>query len=270
MKKLTLIILMMLLLFNFYNFSDFLNCSYADIPRTMNYQGKLTDKQGYTLNGSYNVTFRIYDAPTLGNLLWQESHEGISVSKGLFNVLLGTITPLNLTFDKQYYLAIKVGADPEMTPRQPLASAPYAFIAGSLGKSEIPTGTIMIWSSDTPPNGWLLCDGSAVSRITYANLFAAIGITYGAGDGSITFNLPDLRGRIPLGKDNMGGLSANRVTDAEADMVGNGGGSETKTTSTSSDNVKFWPNDSYVASQNHRHTVNVIQPYLTIVYIIKI
>src|SRR6185503_20590605 len=46
------------------------------------------------------------------------------------------------------------------------------------------------------PSGWLNCDGSAVSRTTYANLFAAIGTTFGAGDGSTTFNVPDLRGRV--------------------------------------------------------------------------
>jgi len=51
----------------------------------------------------------------------------------------------------------------------------------------------------TPPSGWLLCDGSAISRINYAGLFAVIGITSGAGDGSTTFNLPDMRGRVPVG-----------------------------------------------------------------------
>jgi microcystin-dependent protein len=51
----------------------------------------------------------------------------------------------------------------------------------------------------TAPTGWLLCDGSAVSRTTYAGLYAAIGTSYGTGDGSTTFNLPDLRGRVALG-----------------------------------------------------------------------
>jgi hypothetical protein len=56
----------------------------------------------------------------------------------------------------------------------------------------IPPGVISAFGGTTAPNGWLLCDGSAVSRTTYANLFATIGTTYGAGDGSTTFNLPDL------------------------------------------------------------------------------
>lgn len=64
----------------------------------------------------------------------------------------------------------------------------------------LPAGSIMAWATSTPPGNWLICDGSAVSRSTYASLFAAIGTTYGAGNGTTTFNLPDLRGRVPVGK----------------------------------------------------------------------
>lgn len=60
-------------------------------------------------------------------------------------------------------------------------------------------GTIQAYAGSTAPVGWLLCDGSAVSRTTYANLFAVISTTYGTGDGSTTFNLPDLRQRFPMG-----------------------------------------------------------------------
>ncbi|MDI6717642.1 MAG: tail fiber protein [Patescibacteria group bacterium] len=60
-------------------------------------------------------------------------------------------------------------------------------------------GEIKIYSSSTAPAGWLLCNGSAVSRITYSALFSVIGVAYGVGDGSITFNLPDLRGRTAIG-----------------------------------------------------------------------
>ncbi len=64
----------------------------------------------------------------------------------------------------------------------------------------LPVGCIVPFTSDTVPENWLLCDGSAVSRTDYALLFSIIGITYGVGDGSTTFNLPDLRTRVPLGK----------------------------------------------------------------------
>ena len=58
-------------------------------------------------------------------------------------------------------------------------------------QSGLPVGTILPWSTDTAPGGFLLCDGSAVSRTTYAGLFAVIGTTFGSGDGNTTFNLPD-------------------------------------------------------------------------------
>lgn len=93
-----------------------------------------------------------------------------------------------------------------------------------------PTGALMPYAGITEPTGWLWCAGQAVSRSTYANLFAAISTTFGVGDGSTTFNVPDLRGRFPLGKDNMGsGGSANRVTASQADNLGQGSGAETHT-----------------------------------------
>ena len=96
-----------------------------------------------------------------------------------------------------------------------------------------PVGTLVNYAGSSAPVGWLLCDGAAVSRITYATLYSVIGITYGTGDGSTTFNVPDLRGRFPVGKDNMGGTSANRVTATAADSLGGTSGAETHTLTTS-------------------------------------
>ena len=63
----------------------------------------------------------------------------------------------------------------------------------------IPTSTILPFAGSTVPNGWLLCNGAGISRSTYSNLFAKIGTTYGKGDGSTTFNIPDLRDRYIIG-----------------------------------------------------------------------
>src|SRR5690242_494962 len=63
-----------------------------------------------------------------------------------------------------------------------------------------PAGVLAMFGAASAPTGWLLCDGTAVSRATYATLFGVIGTTYGTGDGSTTFNLPDFRGRVPAGK----------------------------------------------------------------------
>lgn len=60
-------------------------------------------------------------------------------------------------------------------------------------------GQVTAFAGSTAPEGWLMCNGNAVSRTTYAKLFAVIGTTYGTGDGSTTFNLPNLKGRFPLG-----------------------------------------------------------------------
>lgn len=73
-------------------------------------------------------------------------------------------------------------------------------VGASINDALVPTGAFLPYGGTSAPTGWLLCDGAAVSRSTYAALFAVLSTTYGAGDGSTTFNLPDYRGRFVLGK----------------------------------------------------------------------
>lgn len=166
-----------------------------------------------------------------------------------------------------------------------------------------PAGTIKLYAGATSPTGYLFCDGAAVSRTTYADLFAVLGTTYGAGDGSTTFNLPDFRRRVPVGA---GGTGTATLGNAR----GNTGGSETHTlteaqmpahqhfsfntdnTSTGSPNLT---NAQYPAEQNNTggngtYTINgtatvanigltsstgggaahnILQPSLVVAYIIK-
>lgn len=95
------------------------------------------------------------------------------------------------------------------------------------------SGMIMPFAGTSAPTGWVFCDGAAISRTTYADLFTAIASTYGAGDGSTTFNVPDLRGRVIAGQDDMGGTSADRLTaqtgGIDGDTLGAVGGTETHT-----------------------------------------
>ena len=84
----------------------------------------------------------------------------------------------------------------------------------------VPIGAILAYSGASAPTGWVLCDGAAISRTTYATLFANIGTNFGAGDGSTTFNVPDLRGRVLVGKDDMGGVAASRVTSGSEGLDG--------------------------------------------------
>lgn len=95
----------------------------------------------------------------------------------------------------------------------------------------MPVGAIVPYAGATAPSGWLLCDGSAVSRETYRALFTAIGTTYGTGDGATTFNVPDLRGRFPLGKATSGTGSTLGGTGGAIDHV-HTGPSHTHTSST--------------------------------------
>jgi len=87
----------------------------------------------------------------------------------------------------------------------------------------IPAGSLMMYASTNAPAGWLLCDGSVISRTTYANLWNAIGGSYGWGDNSTTFNLPNMKGNVP------GGYNS---ADANFNRVGKSGGTETETLTT--------------------------------------
>ena len=82
-----------------------------------------------------------------------------------------------------------------------------------------PTGAVIAFAGSSAPSGWLLCFGQTVSRTTYATLFAVLSTTYGVGDGTTTFNLPDLRGRTVAGIDNMGGTDAGRLDIANSSGV---------------------------------------------------
>lgn len=118
-------------------------------------------------------------------------------------------------------------ADDIVSPLAALLAALQQY-EGTIGG--VPIGAQIPFGGTTAPNGWMLCYGQAISRVTYALLFAAIGTAYGIGDGTTTFNLPDKRGRVSVGKDNMGGTGANRITAAvcgtDGTVLGSAGGSQ--------------------------------------------
>lgn len=90
-------------------------------------------------------------------------------------------------------------------------------VGGGAGGESLKIGTIVPFAGSTIPDGYLTCDGTAVSRTTYSDLFAVIGTTYGDGDGSTTFNLPNLKGRVVVGLDG---------NDTDFDTIGKTGGSK--------------------------------------------
>lgn len=125
----------------------------------------------------------------------------------------------------------------------------------------VPPGVMAEFGGLAAPEGWLLCGGQAVSRTTYADLYTAIGTTWGVGDGTTTFNLPDYRGRVGAGKDDMGGTSANRLTGVsgslDGDTLGATGGSETHTLTTA-EMPAHTHTGTTDSSGNHSHTVSYV------------
>lgn len=97
----------------------------------------------------------------------------------------------------------------------------YFYLHGGIGAFEVPIGGMIPYLGATAPNSnFVFPFGQAISRTTYATLFAMVSTSFGTGDGSTTFNIPDLRGRLPIGKDNMGGSAANRVTTSGSSIDG--------------------------------------------------
>jgi microcystin-dependent protein len=128
------------------------------------------------------------------------------------------------------------------------ALAASGNVSSSGGIIMLPAGVTFPYAGTSAPSGYLLCYGQSLLRADYAALFTAIGTTYGAADGT-HFNLPDLRGRVVAGKDDMGGSSANRLTNQSGglngDTLGASGGAETHTLTTTE-----------LASHTHVNTLN--------------
>jgi microcystin-dependent protein len=124
-------------------------------------------------------------------------------------------------------------------------------------------GAVFAYVGSTPPNGWLLCDGSAVSRSTYATLFKSIETTYGVGDTTSTFNVPDLRGRVPVGLETMGSISSSgRLTNSNlgninGTLLGAFGGDQTNTLT-----LTETPLPSHTHSYSAQTTVSAAKQYV--------
>ena len=108
----------------------------------------------------------------------------------------------------------------------------FDSLSSTGGTSGVPIGMLMPHMGGVVPTGFLICDGREVSRVTYAALFAVIGIAYGVPSGGTTFVLPDLRGRVPVGIDNMGGVVAGRIVAAWGSLLAGVGGAQTHVVST--------------------------------------
>ena len=174
------------------------------------------------------------------------------------------------TTDGRYYFDSTVGSS-------------GAWRSAPLPVGGLPAGSIIQWGATSPPANWLLCDGSQVSRTTYSSLFAAIGTTYGVGNGTTTFNLPNLRGRVGVGRDGSqtefdtlgesGGAKTHTLSINQIPAHTHGGVSSTYsnsgTTASSINRDAGGTNNVSSASTGGGQAHNNLQPYLVTNYIIK-
>lgn len=177
-----------------------------------NYQAVVRDINGILLANS-NETLRIslYPGQQASTPTWVESHTVLTDISGSFGITVGSGTReqnstvnnfSDIDFSSAYYwmkIEILEGSSYREVSFAQLPSSPYAEVAHNA--TIFPAGMIMAFGgpAENIPAGWLLCDGSAVSRSTYSNLYDAIGVSWGTGDNATTFNLPDLRGMFLRG-----------------------------------------------------------------------
>jgi len=151
----------------------------AQPPNTISYQGVLTDAGGNIVtDGSYNLTFKLYDNPTGGADIWQEV-QLVTVTKGIFNVNLGNVSSLTISFDKPYWLGITVGAGSELSPRIELTSSAYSLMTRSIMNGQV------VKSINSLKDYVVLSAGSNVT-ITPSGNTLIISATPGSGGGDIT------------------------------------------------------------------------------------
>jgi hypothetical protein len=114
----------------------------ADVPGLMNYQGTLTDDEGVALDTTVSMTFSIYTDSTGGSIVWTETQLSIVVDRGLFNVLLGRVNPLTdvIFGSSSRWLGVQVESDPELEPRQRIASVGYSFRAAESDTADYARG----------------------------------------------------------------------------------------------------------------------------------
>lgn len=185
----------------------------APVPELLNYQGLIYLESGSSdVNGTFTLAFRLFDAASGGTLLWGESLNDVQVVNGHFNVVLGTGlavdgAPHGVLTDvfkhSNVYVEIGVDTDEPIHVRQRFISAPYAFAAQHAESAVhgVPPGTVAPFAGGEIPYGWLPCDGAALPKTQYPNLYAALS---GAGtciwgENGAEFNVPNLGGRAIAG-----------------------------------------------------------------------
>ncbi len=112
----------------------------GQIPQTLSYQGVLTDANGAIVpDDKYILTFKLFDAAAGGRAIWSENQE-VFIQNGLFNVALGSVSPLDIPFDKPFWLATTVGEGSDTSQRMELTATPYSLFARTVADGAIRNG----------------------------------------------------------------------------------------------------------------------------------
>ncbi len=115
----------------------------AEIPQTISYQGVLSDNNSQLVaDGQYKLNFKLTNSPNNNVILWQETHDDVAIVNGIFNVILGSVTPLDLAFDEPYWLGISVNDGDVLLPLTELTASPYSLNASSVSDSAITSNKI--------------------------------------------------------------------------------------------------------------------------------
>ncbi|MFC1475719.1 tail fiber domain-containing protein [Candidatus Zixiibacteriota bacterium] len=204
----------------------------ADVPPLINYQGVLLDSGGNPVTTPTNVFFSIWDAPLGGAALWYEAHSVTPDANGLISVLLGSAgypIPDTAFNGAERYLNIKVGADPDITPRLRLASAPYAFRVATVDGA---TGGII--SGDVSIQSDLAVDGdiTATGKATIGPGHTSTGgKAFAAGEGnSTTGNWSSASGFNNIASGNLSTIGGGTTNQATLDWTVVGGGQQNQAT----------------------------------------
>ena len=181
------------------------------IPQSMSYQGYVTDLTGTPVaDGNYNFTFTLWTSDVAGASVWTENHTNVLVSKGLFTVQLGRgnpSMPLTIAFDQQLYLGIRIGADPELTPRVRLATSAYSFRAKMA--DNVPPWLII--DAHVGPTANIAASKLQSTVLTETEVVAGTGITINNTSGTLTISAPG--GAVTLAGDVNGDAGSNTIAD---------------------------------------------------------
>jgi microcystin-dependent protein len=220
----------------------------AQTPQAFAYQAAVRNAAGQVLaNLPVKVRFSILDSTANGTAVFKETHSTTTTASGMINLNVGLGTPItgnladinwgtNAKFLQVEIDTTAIGNNYSLIGIQQLMSVPFALFSGGI------TGSILTFAGEKIPFGYLICDGSELSRNLYSNLFKVIGTIWGAGDGSSTFNIPDLRGQFLRGVSGTSSIdpdASDRISKKNGGNIGN--------------NIGSYQNDEL---KSHNHTIS--------------